>query len=458
MITKEIKRGNPENAQRQQEGGLESILTNRVHFFAAIFVWLFIMVAIIGLGCDAHKKGLETVETTGRMSFTTASKGLPSKGQWRHSIAFADLNGDGHLDILSPPPRTADKDAAVPHAWYGDGKGVWERADLLFPKDLKYDYGSIVADDFDKDGLLDVALAMHATGLRAFRGVGEGRFEDFSNGLPGASEFRSRAIIADQFDEGALAEFAAVSEVPFGPDYPRPSGVRVCAWTSEGKWSCRVVGDPETLKGLVADHLTAGDVNGDGYKDIAIGSLNATKPLIVWVNEGKGHFTPFNEGLPKDLIFFYVALADIDRDGRDDLVGAVSGIGRQEMLGIKAFLSRPDGWQEASKGLPEEVFWCVAACDMDHDGAMEILGATNEGGIRVFSLRTDGWQEVLTSGLPKDGLKRIYGIYCRDVNGDGYGDVVVNYADDSTDNRGGIQVFLMEAKGAGGEPRKGERG
>src|SRR5688500_10631684 len=39
--------------------------------------------------------------------FAASSEGLPSEGSWRNSAAFADMNGDGHLDIIAPPERGA---------------------------------------------------------------------------------------------------------------------------------------------------------------------------------------------------------------------------------------------------------------------------------------------------------------------------------------------------------------
>jgi len=45
------------------------------------------------------------------------------------------------------------------------------------------------------------------------------------------------------------------------------------------------------------------------------------------------------------------------------------------------------------------------------------------------------------NGLPVKGVRDIYGIYCRDVNGDGYEDIVLNYASENAD-LGGIKVFV----------------
>src|SRR5260370_861172 len=45
-------------------------------------------------------------------------RGLPDKGQWRQGFAIADMNGDGHPDLILPPPRGVP---GVPEIFLGDG-------------------------------------------------------------------------------------------------------------------------------------------------------------------------------------------------------------------------------------------------------------------------------------------------------------------------------------------------
>jgi hypothetical protein len=194
--------------------------------------------------------------------------------------------------------------------------------------------------------------------------------------------------------------------------------------------------------GLYADQLIVGDVNGDGNKDIAVASLIGMRNLIVWLGDGKGGFKPFNVGLPQGKIYLSVALGDIDRDGRDDLVVSMTGIGIRAFKGLKVFLSGPDAFEEMSEGLPsEEVFTSVRVCDMNGDGSVEIVAATGQGGLKIFSRQGSAWHEVSASGLPKKGLFRIYNIYCIDLNGDGRKDIALNYSW-GQNNSGGIRVFL----------------
>lgn len=137
--------------------------------------------------------------------------------------------------------------------------------------------------------------------------------------------------------------------------------------------------------GLIADKVVTGDVNGDGNVDIGVGSLNHERTEIVWLGDGKGGFTPFNKGLIQKVHYPSVDFADLNGDGRDDLIASVTGFGREGIRAIKAFLSEKQGFSEMSDGLPDQtVFFAVKACDLDGDGSMEIVGGTAAGGYGYF--------------------------------------------------------------------------
>jgi len=403
---------------------------------------VLIIIIMTLFGCDSGTPISDNRKGTDELTYAVSSDGLPSTGQWRESIAFFDINGDGHMDILAPRPRLASKEYDRPVVWYGDGKGKWSEFPLDVPTDMAYDYGSISIADFDGDGTVDIALGMHAQGVKVLRGTDNGEYVDFSEGLPGHGEFVSRALVAADFTNDGISDIGAVSEGKFGASMAAPSGGRVFSWSKEG-WRVYPVGDAEEVKELFADQLATGDVNGDGNRDMAVGSLQHMKDLIVWLGDGKGGFIPFNRGLPQQVHYLSVALADINRDGRDDLIACITGFGKQGTVGIRAFLSGPDGFTEISEGLPDkEVFFAVFASDLDGDGSIEIVGGTREGGLKIFGRKGDRWQEVRVTGLPQNGLQRIYNVYLVDLNGDGHKDIVVNYAFGHGTDDGGIRVFL----------------
>lgn len=402
----------------------------------------------LGSGCDDGGSGGSARNLSKRhFTFDESSAGLPDAGKWRETIDIYDLNGDGNLDILAPSPRLPLEEAArAPHVWYGDGKGVWTKERIDVPADMSCSYGAICGGDFNGDGIPDIALAMHNLGLSVLVGDGKGSYTDLSEGLISEKQFTSRALVCADFNKDGVTDLASVPEL--SPRRGRGLPVDGCLWIcsrSKETWRCHPVGQKKTqgYGGLIADKLAVGDVNGDGYMDIGVASLNHEKDLIVWLGDGKGGFASFNKGLTEKVHYQSVAFADVNKDGRDDLIASVTGLGTKGIRAIKVFLSQDQGFTEMSEGLPDKaVFFAVEACDLNGDGTVEIIGGTAEGGLRLFSQNGSEWEEVEVSGLPQKGLQRIYGIYCKDLNMDGYRDIVVNYALGGNNNDGGIRVFL----------------
>jgi hypothetical protein len=73
-----------------------------------MFNFLLIIILATSLGCASKDVKLQD-KRMDELAFVDSSNGLPLSGQWRHGIAFYDINEDGHIDILAPSPRQASK-------------------------------------------------------------------------------------------------------------------------------------------------------------------------------------------------------------------------------------------------------------------------------------------------------------------------------------------------------------
>lgn len=144
--------------------------------------------------------------------------------------------------------------------------------------------------------------------------------------------------------------------------------------------------------------VAVGDINGDGRDDIVTASGPGSVPLVkVWRTDGwgfLGEFSPFGEATAGGVS---VAAADIDGDGQEEVAVALRGGGDGTIRifggpGLEPLAEFPAADPGFSGGLN------LAAADIDGDGRDELLAAPNVGRedhLRVF--RSDG---TLIGALP----------------------------------------------------------
>lgn len=161
-----------------------------------------------------------------------------------------------------------------------------------------------------------------------------------------------------------------------------------------------------------------GDVNGDGKPDVIVGRT-------VWLNDGKGHFEAHPELIPGAEELQPVSLADLDGDGRLDLL-AVAG-----WRTVRVYLNDGRGhFRDTGQRFGYGIIGSAALGDVDGDGSIDVVTAgwrNNPGDPcpnRVWL--NDGKGNFRDSGQILDpGAGHIEGLALGDVNGDGALDLVV---------------------------------
>ena len=396
--------------------------------------------------------------------FEESSDGLPKQGSWRNSLDVADMNGDGFPDIVAPPQRGASGNG-VPSIFLGDGKGHWKGwQESRWSHAV--DYGSVVAADFNKDGKMDVALAVHLTGVYVFLGDGKGNFTDASEGLP--HDFGSRRIITLDANGDGYPDLAAVSEGPTVSALgTRGHGKALLFLNKAGKgWEEVAIAKGDVRTG--GDWMTAGRFNGDRTPDFLLASVYMGSWDVLFLSKSAKEWFPYpsdGDVVPSKAYYYSSAAGRFTSKTRDDAiisfirfwpqdldnrlvptppVTELVEIDRINFAGEKPVRTPIARWSghEAVAGL--------AAADFNGDGKLDIIYTRYNPREAVILLGDGkgGFTRATVQGLTLEDLVG-YDIKVADVNGDGRPDVILMYESGAktafASQDGSIRVFLNRA-------------
>jgi FG-GAP-like repeat len=181
-------------------------------------------------------------------------------------------------------------------------------------------------------------------------------------------------------------------------------------------------------------HVEVADMNGDGHLDVLVSSMGVIPPsnvrtgaVVVLVNHGTNHFS--NRVLLENAArVTYVAAADLNKDGRLDLVVGQFGY----LEGEVRWMENLGDWQFKSHtllDLPGTIHAPVA--DLNGDGNLDIVALVSQDAEEVHAFDGDGAgrfkDRVLYGSTNKDYGSS--GLCVSDVNRDGKPDVVYTNGD-----------------------------
>ncbi|OEV11136.1 integrin-like protein [Streptomyces nanshensis] len=350
--------------------------------------------------------------------------GTPEAGdRFGASVALTDLNGDGIAELLAGAPgedvTDRGKDAGLVIAVGGAKNGPGPGSSVLSGPSPSAAYGrSVAAADLTGDGNKEIVIG--GTDKVVAR-VAQGEDSMVTTVVAAPTGGRAPVLATGDFDGDGTADLAVAYWTAGAPS--TQSHVRLWKWDAERSAMANFWNTDNA--GVTA--LAAGDFDGDGHDDLALGECreiadeNIDDPCgpeklakgggvhVHYGSSADGSFGSRAQTLNQDTAGvpgvaengdrFGAALAvtDVDRDGRDDLIagapgeaiGSRAGAGAAWLLhgGARGLLDA-DGtatsvtWNQDTSGVPgvaeaNDAFGtAVAAGDYNADGVPDVTAGS----------------------------------------------------------------------------------
>lgn len=344
---------------------------------------------------------------------------LEDKGETSAGVSVGDLNADGLPDIVLGKGRHWPLFNRV---LLNDGRGGFVASNLGSAPDRTY---SAALADVDRDGHLDIVVSNDSPDRKlVYRNDGKGHFSEF--GTFGNPAWTTRYITLADLNGDGYPDIIVANRGDYpdlvngqpgnGREVPKPS--YICFNDRAGHFPmCEALPHTESATSIVV-----ADFDGDGAPDLFVPHRDGGQSYVLW-NDGNGHFPISTKVGPARAWIRMGAAGDLDGAGRPDLAFI------DERLNA-AFMIRNLGGRHFGSPVrlpgPKRHPYCLAIADLNRDKRPDIVvGWVEQRGSVYFNAGHGRFREVRWN----DGKGTIYGMAFADFDGDGWPDIVTARTD-----------------------------
>ena len=279
-------------------------------------------------------------------------------------VNVADVNGDGISDLVICNYNQLNSSGDVIYVLLGNGDGTFKRAaSYIGPQSAT---SSLILADFDKDGKLDLAYFGTTSAISVMLGNGDGTFRSPANYSLGTSS--TCYLRAGDFNGDGTVDLISI-----GCFLPT---IAILPGKGDGTFGSpvNVATLPENF--VEAAAVASGDFDGDGISDLVIAGGCPDGCLLVYLADGKGGFrTPavYTElkNLP-GLATSALSITDVNADGIPDIVVLSPGVPKSS---LEVFPGNGDGTFQPPASYSNSISQptSMALADLNRDGRVDVL-------------------------------------------------------------------------------------
>jgi hypothetical protein len=338
----------------------------------------------------------------------------------------ADVNGDGKADLvgITIVPGNQGK------VFLGNGDGTFQPA---IPFNAGENVFALGAADLDRNGTVDLVTLGVSTGLRSWKGNGDGTFSSWQATSIGSTGNYNAILALGDINGDGLPD--AVLSLPYN------NSIQVYLNEGNGRFGA---GPSFSMAGFIQG-IAVAHFDRDSLGDVVVASdAGGPSQISTFQSVGFGNLTPIDQRIVAGARNG-IAVGDFNGDGIDDVAAAPFRLPQISiLLGTGGGHLRPSVEYNAGGGIVGFVL-----ADQNGDGRPDLIAEHDQIGVSVLLSVGDGTFRPSLESIAPGSVDMLSGV-AADFNGDGRidavfgGEIFLSHGDGT---------FGLEARYQGGQPR-----